>query len=122
MSCEVCVYQDGDEVADFSNESHVAKSRRIFKCSECRLSIPIGSPYWRIVGKWDGELMTFRQCEPCYEIQHVFCCDGWIYGELWEGMEEQAFENLTMSGDCWDQLSAKSKAFLLARWREWKLP
>lgn len=120
MGCNVCVSQDADTMPAFSNEHFVTKSRKEFKCSECRAAIPSGSSYWKIVGRWDGELMTFRQCECCYEIQHVFCCDGWVYGELWEGMAEQAFPDLKMSGECWDQLTPQSKAFLLRQWQEWK--
>src|SRR5262245_27966413 len=98
MSCDICVYQEADCMPDFSNETLVKRSRKLHKCTECRDEIAIGSAYWKIVGRWDGELQTIRQCECCHEIQRVFCCDGWIYGELWEGMEEQSFPELKMAG------------------------
>lgn len=120
MSCDVCVSQDYDERADFTRETHIQRSRRPIKCHECREVFPARSPYWKIVGKWSGQIITIRECECCYEIQRVFCCDGWVYGELWEGMREQAFEHLAMAGECWDQLSSKSKFFLLKEWNDWK--
>ena len=120
MTCNVCVYQEGDTQPVFSNKTHVSSARKEVRCTECCEVILVGAPYWKIVGKWEGKLTTIRQCECCYEIQQVFCCDGWVYGELWEGMEEQAFPELKMAGECWDELSAASREFLLKKWREWK--
>lgn len=48
MTCEVCVYQEGDTAPSFSNESHIIKSRKACKCEECGEIITVGDSYWKI--------------------------------------------------------------------------
>lgn len=117
--CDVCVYQGDYDAPETHITSHPT-ARKPHRCCECRELIKSGQRYERVFGKWDGRIDTYLTCELCAEIRQQFCCDGWLYTSLWEGMREQAFEHLQMAGPCWEGLSAKAKAFLLERWREWK--
>ena len=62
-----CDYSDA-EPPEFCNVDRV-KARKQFKCDECSGPILAGESYQRIVGKWEGDLRTFRECSPCLEIR-----------------------------------------------------
>jgi hypothetical protein len=59
------------------------KARKQHQCCECRTPIAIGEQHYAIAGKWDGDLMTFRQhlecCQACRFIR-----DEMNAGEPWE--------------------------------------
>jgi hypothetical protein len=38
------------------------------KCCECHKTIKPGDKYLNITGKWDGDFMTFKQCDDCTDI------------------------------------------------------
>lgn len=74
----------------------------------------------KTVGKWEGDLMTIRQCVECSEIQDVFYCGGrYLYGCLWDDMD-QIFSSLRVSSPCFQKLSWPARAFLTEKWWEWK--
>lgn len=118
--CGVCISgsYDGD-LPEFLTEA-IVKARKSYKCCECGDPIAIGALYERVVGKWDGELSTYRTCLPCQEIRRNLCCEGWAYTLLWEDANDSGmFEHLTTG--CLEQLeTAAAKAKLLSKWREWK--
>ncbi len=121
MSCDVCIGSDNyDDRATFERtETPVA--RKVYRCGECREPIPVGTRYSKTVGKWDGDLLTLRQCLMCSEIQRVFSCgEGFTYGTLWDDMDEMAFPDLTTASECFKELSTPAKEFVLERWRKWK--
>lgn len=91
MSCkDVCVTMDYDGGNSFESEE-VRRARKQYKCVECRETIAIGDKYHYEVGLNDGHFFTNRTCEPCYEIRSAFCCGAWIFGDLWQEIDEQLF-------------------------------
>ena len=122
MGCEVCIGQDLDraELCEVISETKPT-ARKPAKCCECRSVIPPGSQYEKFVGKYDGELTTYRTCLLCAEIRRVFTCgESWIWESLWDDMEELAFPELTTATECFRELSPAAKEFVLAKWRKWK--
>lgn len=118
--CDVCIGHDNDDPAEFC-EVEIRKARKSHKCCECGREIEPGESYEHVRGKWYGEIDSFDTCLLCVEIRTVFSCgESWQYQSLWEDMEEYAFERLTTASECFTELSAEAKAFVLERWRKWK--
>lgn len=116
--CGLCVYTSYDGDAGEFVSTAVRKARKEYKCCECHELIKKGDQYERVAGKWETSLQTYRTCLACSEIREAFCCDGWIYGSLWEDFTE-AFEGMTTG--CLEKLTtAVAKKKLLERWNEWK--
>lgn len=74
---------------EFINETD-QRSRKPRWCCECGIRIGIGEMYHKVTGKWDGELSSFAQCEPCASLWHwmnteVECLS---FGRLREGMRD----------------------------------
>lgn len=117
--CDVCIGGCDDPMESISES--LPSCRIPFKCCECGLEVPKGDKYEKIVGRYDGEFLTYRTCLLCVEIRNVFTCGkGWMFESLWDDMREYAFERLTTASPCFTKLSAKAKAFVLERWRAWK--
>lgn len=117
--CDVCIGTNEDISSDFYHETH-PKARKPAKCAECGGVVPVGTHYWKIVQKYEGELCVTRQCEPCHEIQWVFACGkNFTFTTLWEDME-YVFESLRTSSPCFQKLSMPARNFLVDRWWEWK--
>ncbi len=123
MSCEVCLGSDWDNdgSVEFYRFDH-PKARKDHVCSECRGLIPKGSEYEKYISKFDGDFTETKTCLLCVEIRQVFSCgeQGPPLGELWNSMRESAFPYLTTGTDCFRELSAAAKGFVLDKWREWK--
>ena len=121
MECDVCIGSGddyGDEAEFFSETKR--KARKTYNCMECGRQIVPGQAYVKIVGKWDGILDTIRQCVECNKIQKVFACGGgFLYGQLWEDME-QAFSSLRVTSPCFQKLPLPARQFLTEKWWEWK--
>lgn len=107
-SCkDVCVAMDCDyDSNEFYSEGQ-RRARKQYKCCECSAPILPGELYQYAVGKSDGDMFTARTCAVCAEIRKAFCCDGWIFGELWESVTEQLFPywNEMMAIDCLARLT-----------------
>lgn len=121
MSCEVCIGggdYDGANEFEFSGSSMARKPHR---CCECRRVIEAKEVYHIFTAKYDGVITRSKTCAQCEDIRAVFSCgESAVLGELWEAMEYAAFPNLTTASECFTELSAASKAFILDKWREWK--
>jgi hypothetical protein len=116
--CGVCVYSgyDGDGGELISDTIRVA--RKTHHCCECGRAILRGERYGYACGKSDGSFWANKTCLICDEIRTAFCCDGWIYGNLWDGMRE-VMGGLTVS--CFERLSTpEAKTELRLRWMQWK--
>lgn len=114
-----CVYMsdDGDR-ATFSETTRPI-ARREHKCYECGEVIPRGAKYERVSGLWDREMSTFKTCLTCVEIRNELCCDGWVYGFLWEAIDEYFGEGGKPFG-CINKLeSVAAKTKLADAYREW---
>lgn len=117
--CDVCIGGCDDPMEMISESTPTC--RLPFKCCECRREIAKGEKYEKMVGRYDGQFLTYRTCLLCVEIRTIFCCgEGWMFESLWDDMREYAFERLTTASPCFTKLSAKAKAFVLERWQEWK--
>ena len=91
MSCGcINVYYD-DSVADFYREK-IIKARKVHKCCECSKEIQRGEQYERIVGKWDGDMYTYKTCMDCVSIRKTFFCNGWIFEHMYEDVREHIFD------------------------------
>lgn len=120
--CDVCIggFADDSDGPEFCKETN-PKARKRYECGECQGFIHPGDSYEKMVGKWDGQLITFRTCEFCAEVRAVFSCEDSIgFEELWELMNEVAFPKLTTASPCFKELSLSAKARLLERWQYWK--
>ena len=121
MGCDVCIGTDSlEECFDFSIVE-TRKARKPHKCCECGMEITPPATYEHVVGKYQEEFSIYETCSLCVEIRDVFTCgNSWYYGQLWEEMEEYAFEHLTTASECFRELSPEAKAYVLEEWQEWK--
>lgn len=91
MSCnDVCVVME----YNYSNEFYAEAIRRAakpHKCCECGAPIVVGESYAYARGKAEGDFWAQCTCAACYEIRTVFTCGCWVFGELWESIRDQVF-------------------------------
>lgn len=120
--CGVCIGGWDSGCADMEGvEFRNVTAKRAYRCCECQRVMPAGEEHEHVDGKWDGEYQSYRFCLVCSEIQTVFSCgQDRLFTALWDDMKELVFPELTTANKCFLKLSAKSKAFLLKRWNEWK--
>jgi hypothetical protein len=117
--CNACIYTsfDGD-LPEFHSE-RILKARKPHRCIECGETIAPGERYQRDILKHDGAISSFKTCLACTEIREAFCCEGWIYGQLWQDARDSLFEGLTTG--CLEKLTtAAAKEKLVAEWNDWK--
>lgn len=76
-----CSCDDGPEW--FRTTTRTA--RKPHACCECRETIQTGAAHTYTVGKWDGDISTFRTCERCADLIAHYSEAGycWTYGTLW---------------------------------------
>jgi hypothetical protein len=98
-------------------------------CCECCASIPAHVEHEVYLGRngyndsqdvddestWD----EWRTCLLCVEIRDHFACDGWIFGRLWEDLEQNFFPDMKMGGPCMRGLSPAAKSALVDARTEW---
>ena len=117
--CGICLDYGVENVDFYSERKRHARFRH--KCCECAQVILAGQSYFALSGKHEGELWSQHICLPCYEIAHIFSCDGPVlWGNLWNDMDEVIFPELDANSKCLHKLSNEAKAFLTERWFEWK--
>lgn len=67
-----CVYAyDEGPVAEFYR-SEVRRARKEYRCDECGDPIEPGDLHEHAVGKWDGEIMSFRTCARCCNVRRDY--------------------------------------------------
>lgn len=120
---------------DFYDEKFVT-ARKPHKCCETGRMIQPGEHYWRIVGKWDGDLSTFAQSEAAYHFARFLngvregggfgnydgeSCIGFgmIGGEVppdmldeWEAVKRGIITRWTLSGAKPDHVSRQFSPYL----------
>jgi hypothetical protein len=79
-----CDY-DYDNPEPFSSD--MVRARVEHTCVECKETIPKGAIYRRDKGCWEGKWSQFDTCRRCAAIRDDHC-DCWIYGSLWQRLEE----------------------------------
>lgn len=118
-SC-VCVYDSADGDSPTFFHDGVRRARKAYTCIECRDTIAIGERYHYACGKWADGVRTYHTCLPCDDIRRNFFCEGWTYGSMWEDIEEQVFNEQTLTGACLEQLgTVDAKQQLAKRWWAW---
>lgn len=72
------------------------KARKQHKCYECGGAILPGEQYEYTVGKWEGDLDTFKICERCRDIRqwvkNNVPCLCWAYGSIIDDCREAVIE------------------------------
>lgn len=122
MSCaDVCVSHDHGMSVDFNTSRWVTAAKQ-HKCCECRAAIAAGQRYERAAGKCDGHFFTAITCAVCAEVRDAFVCDSWVYGDLWESINEGLFPVWRTKG-AWDCLAKLTTPEAVEacnhRYREW---
>lgn len=116
-----CTCVSGADADSFITElsQGMRKARKPHRCCECHAAINPGDSYEDVAGVDGNAFVTYKTCGPCVEIRTHFCDGSWLYGGLWEDMEN-CFPELVAGGPCLKGLSAAAKAKLFAQWRDWK--
>ena len=90
-------------------------ARKAHTCNYCRRTIQPGERYEHYVGKYDGELYTWRAHEKCVFIAHEI----WDYVDPDEGMNDDDFyEDECDESYCMDKLYDFLKKYELYSIRE----
>lgn len=119
--CGVCIGggYDNDELDIDTYYQRNVIIKRNCKCFECGELVKAGTEHQQCGGTYEGVRKNWRFCLLCAEIADTFCCDGRMFGTLWEGVEEDLFPQLTT--DCLVKLkTAAAKQHLVNKWNEWK--
>jgi len=88
---DACVCVDDYDGPSFSTDK-VVKARKVHVCGECGKQINPGDKYEYVWGIWDGEQEIHKTCYVCYCIREdLFHC-GWVYGQIWEHLQEAWFD------------------------------
>jgi hypothetical protein len=123
MSCaDVCISHDYDRSAEFYTEKMVT-ARKPHVCCECSVRILPGNRYERASGKHDGNIWTETTCALCSEVRHAFVCHSWVFGQLWESIEEEMFPIWNERGplDCLAKLTTlEARNLCRDRYAEWR--
>lgn len=62
---------------------------------------------------------VYRTCTLCVEIRDHFECGGWIFGQLWQDLQDNFFPDMRMGGPCMAGLSPAAKSALVDARLEW---
>lgn len=118
VCCPLTGSDDGDRPSFHSKEIRTA--RKAHTCSECDEVIPARARYEYVTGCWDGDVSTFKTCFSCVEIRDHFACgSGWVYGQVWNDLEENFFPDMKAGGPCMEGLSPEAKGRLFERRLDW---
>ncbi|NIO30184.1 MAG: hypothetical protein GTN75_00120 [Gemmatimonadetes bacterium] len=83
-----CIYGEHETEGTFLREVK-RKARKRHKCCECVAPIEPGEWYQHAEGVYDdGRFWSVRTCEVCHRIRKSLVRGSFIYGELWNAIEE----------------------------------
>lgn len=97
------------------------KAAKEHVCGECRERISTGDRYEYVTGVWDGLFDSYKTCLSCVEIRMHFQCNGWLFGQLWEDLQDNFFPTMKAGGPCMQGLSPEAKSRLFERCLAWRL-
>ncbi len=120
----ICCPLSGSSDADECIQGHTVKlrtARKEHKCQECSEAIPVGAKYEYASGVFDRSGFSHKTCMSCREIRDHFACDGFIYGQLWEDLENNFFPDMKAGGPCLEGLSPAAKGRLFDECLRWRL-
>lgn len=111
---------DGYNESTLYTKKKILSTRKPHRCCECRKIIPSKSPCV-VESGYSDEFWRYYTCELCDELRgHFFCSGAYLFGELWEGLQEQLWEGGAFKFECLSGLGIPAREFVLARWRQWK--
>lgn len=117
VCCPLSANDDGESAQFYRATTRTA--RKEYRCVECREPIAPGARYEHVTGMWDGSFSTYRSCLSCVEIRDHFACNGWLFGMLWEDLEQNFFPEMKAGGPCMEGLSPAAKGRLFERRLKW---
>jgi len=118
LCCPLSGGDDADHPKFFTQERVVA--RKDHRCSECGETIPKGDKYERVTGLWGDSIDTFKTCLSCVEIRDHFACgNGFIFGQVWEDIENNFFPDMKAGGPCFEGLSPEARGRLFELRLKW---
>lgn len=88
MNCS-CIDVGSDWDSGYILKDQMVRASKPHKCCECGRMIVAKEVYELVVGKWDGELSTYKTCRECSTIRAKFFC-SWVYSQLWVDLREYA--------------------------------
>lgn len=124
MNCaEVCIDIDtgGDGNEFFRRSTPIA--RKEWKCDECLETINPGAWYERSTGKSDGQFWSIATCQICVEIREAFVCGSFVFGMLWESIEEEMWPIWKTKGpiDCLAKIESRAaRDYIQERYAEYR--
>lgn len=87
------LYCDYEQPQFYLSKYHTAKKQ--YNCEECSDVIKVGERYCKTVGKWDGDIITYRQhleCEEaCRWIRDAVQHECILFGDLMNTLNEMKF-------------------------------
>lgn len=91
MNSCACIVVDSDYEPSCSTVT-IRKARKQHVCDECGRTIKPGERYEHISGIWDGHADSNKTCLGCKAIRNLFFCDLWVYGEVWNAVDDHILE------------------------------
>lgn len=119
---DVCIDMEVGEYNEFFSQ-RIYRARKEYKCCECRETIKPGTRYEYSAGKSMGMLFDERTCLTCKEVREAFVCGGYIFGELWETIEQAMYPIWETKGpiDCLAKIeTAETRQALRDRYQQWR--
>jgi hypothetical protein len=98
ITCDCSVYL-GDYDGPSCQTKTLRKAAKPHRCVECDKEIAKGETYEETTGVWDGTPDRFRTCVSCQYLRDTYCANGFIFGDLYEQLEECARDK--MGGGEW---------------------
>ena len=124
MSCDdICIDMEYDSNDNDFYREKIRRARRPHACVECRRVILPGESYQHASGKSDGSVWTAKTCAECAEIRKALVCGSFVFGGLWEAIEESIFPAASERSliDCLAQIdSLAARDAVRAAFDAWK--
>lgn len=88
----MCMVDDADRSTSLGEL--YPRARKPHKCEECRRTIEPGEVYSLSKTLFDGRVHAYKTCSHCVVARDWLSanCGGWIYGGVWEDIEEHIHE------------------------------
>lgn len=113
-------YSDDNDYWSFFSSSKIC-ARKEHNCGECGDVIEAGQKYENAKGLYDGNFSTMKTCIPCVEVRDHFACEGFIFGQIWEDIQNNMFPGMVAGGECLRGASVVAKQKLFHEYTEWLL-
>ena len=93
MQCSCNASGSYDEVDNQFYGVKERKARKEHKCYECGSTIKPFENYFFHTLFCEGTIRNYKTCENCQNIIWHFFQDGWIFGSIWETLNDYIYEN-----------------------------